>query len=297
MHPTTSLDPMLSAAAHGRICATAATTQRGLSALAGRYPELFPAPPFDPTLLHSLALATAFLSPDMSTDRLGVASRSGLLVFALDWQFDHVAKTAAEVEELAAACLLVAQGGEPQPGDPVAPFLASLRDELAAAPAFASTRHLWLTELRLMLAAMTQEWYWRPANSGEAAPPSLDTYLDNAASAGSSLINVAHWIVGAEPGEFDEPADLVDASRSVQRALRLLNDLATYERDLRSGDVNALRVAGRDEVMARLDEVTEESRDRLRRLTDRFPEQADYLNRQLGFTGGFYRVGDFWDSK
>jgi hypothetical protein len=45
-------------------------------------------------------------------------------------------------------------------------------------------------------------------------------------------VYVTHWIATADPEKLKEQAEpLQAANRQVQRALRLLNDLATPERD------------------------------------------------------------------
>ena len=47
-------------------------------------------------------------------------------------------------------------------------------------------------------------------------------------------------------------------------------------------------------VTARIADLVEECLRRLEPLTDRCPREAVYLARQIGFSSGFYRVGDFW---
>jgi hypothetical protein len=81
----------------------------------------------------------------------------------------------------------------------------------------------------------------------------------------------------------------------VQRALRLLNDLATYERDVAWGDLNSLMLGlDRDEVSRRVGELVERCEEIIEPLSARFPDEATYLRRQLGYSVGYYGLTDYW---
>ncbi|SCE92653.1 hypothetical protein GA0074695_2206 [Micromonospora viridifaciens] len=291
-------DQMRNAAEQGRIWALAARGQRDLAEVAGAYPELFPARPFDAALFSNVASAIAFGAPWCDAARLRITNRAVLWGFALDWLVDYVATSREEIDQISARCLAVADGGTPAPDDPLGGFLAELRDELATAPAFAEARPLWRGELRKVLDAMAREWDWkhRPTMDGGPAPlPSFTEYLDNADNLACTLVNVAHWIYSGDPATLANLEQLIEASAEVQRILRLVNDLGTYERDLRWGDLNALMlVEDRSEVQRRIDELVGRARGLLAPLRSSCPEQADYLARQIGFSSGFYRSADFW---
>ncbi|MFC7639781.1 hypothetical protein ACFQX6_01020 [Streptosporangium lutulentum] len=77
--------------------------------------------------------------------------------------------------------------------------------------------------------------------------------------------------------------------------IRLLNDLGSYERDLSWGDLNALLIGlTRPEVERHVAELAARSRELIGLLRKTHPELADYLERQMDFCAGFYRVGDYW---
>lgn len=282
------------AVAAGRICAVAGQGQRDLAGCVERYPDLFGARPFDPGLLSTLSMAAAFSGPWFSADQLRMANRMALWCFALDWLVDHEAKSRDEAAAVADRCRAVAAGAAPEPGDELAAFLAALRDELSAAPAFASLGEVWRDELDRMLAAMVREWEWK---SDPAARPTLAGYLDNADNLGFSFVVTAHWI---HSGAACEPADLPAlraAAAAVQRAIRLLNDLATYERDLAWGDLNALLLgADRAQVAERTAEMVAAAGAAVDPLRADYPRVAGYLHRQMEFCMGFYGVTDFWGS-
>ncbi|MEH1013313.1 terpene synthase family protein [Micromonospora sp. CPCC 206060] len=289
---------MGTATEQGRICALVARGQRDLQRCAVDHRDLFPADPFDATLFSSIAMAIAFGAPWCTEEQLRLTNRTVLWGFAVDWLVDRVATSAAEVDRLVDAALAVADGAAPPADQPLARFLAELRDELATAPTYPALRGVWRAELARMVSAMAREWVWKSTTAekgGPAVVPTLDEYLDNADNLGATFVNVTHWIHTGDPTTAAHLDDLVAASGVVQQVLRLVNDLGTYERDLRWGDLNALMlVADRAEVRHRIDALVDRSRDLLAPLTVTCPVQAAYLARQLGYSSGFYRTTDFW---
>ncbi|MFI0452205.1 terpene synthase family protein [Actinomadura sp. 6N118] len=284
------------AAEHGRICALATDCQRDLQQCTAEHQSLFSGNPFDPRLVSGVALANAFGSPWATADELRIACRSSLWVFAADWLVDYVAKSREEVDALAHGCLAVADGSPPSPEIPLTVFLAQIRDDLAAAPAFASLHPRWCTQLERYLTAMATEWDWQAARSnGGAPPPTFDSYLDNADNFGSTFVNVSHWIMTCEPDSLEHFDRLWSASGIVQRVLRLLNDLATAEREVTWGDLNALALGvSREAVRRRITALVAEFRDLAASLRADCPRETAYLERQIGYSTGFYSRTDYW---
>jgi hypothetical protein len=284
----------LSAAAEdGRIGALAAAGHRDLAARAAAYPDLFPAKPFDGTVFSAVALATAYGAPWCTREQLTVANRAALWVFAADWRIDYLSGSPDEAAAVAAACLAVADGREPT--DPLGAYLADLRDTLAAHPRFPAHRRAWRAELRRMLDAMATERRWKADRDATGRLPSVARYLGNADNFGSSFVNVSHWIAMGEPENLAHLRELTAAGRTVQCVLRLVNDLATHDRDVTWGDLNVLMLGlDRSAVDAHVEALVEQCLRRLERLSERCPREAVYLARQIGFSSGFYRVGDFW---
>jgi hypothetical protein len=291
-------DEMSIAAEQGRVCALAAKGQRDLQKRATAHPELFPSRPFDAGLFSSIALAMAFSAPWCTVAELGVTNRAVLWGFAVDWQVDHLAKSREEIDRIVDNSLAVADGAAAAADDPLGRFLAELRDDLAAVPAFAELRGWWREEISRSLTAMAREWDWKQARDSGSAQPSLEEYLGNSDNLACTVVNVAHWIHTGDADTHRQLPRLVAVSDEVQRALRLVNDLATYGRDLEWGDLNAIMLAGdRAEVERWRDAQADRCRDLLVGLTESCPRQAAYLSRQLGFTSGFYRSTDFWGAR
>jgi hypothetical protein len=286
-------DAMRQAAEHGRICAVAGRGQRALKETAARYPALCPDPPFDATLFSTVAMAMAFSAPWCDADQLRVANRAVLWGFAADWQIDYLARRQGDVDALVARCLAVADGGQPAPHDALARMLAEIRDELTTVPGFERVHGIWRGELARMLGGMALEWAWKNGN----ILPTFEDYLDNADNLGASWVNVGHWVNTGDAVTHRRLAELTEAGREEQRVLRLINDLATYERDVKWGDLNALMlVPDREDLDRRIAVLVDGCLARLRPLAGDCPREVDYLERQIGFTGAFYRTSDFWGS-
>ncbi|GAA0981685.1 hypothetical protein GCM10009555_050230 [Acrocarpospora macrocephala] len=287
------VDQIAAAAEHGRICALAADCQRDLQKCAARYPELLPGSPFDPRFFSTVSLANAFGSPWLPADRLRIANRTCLWISGADWMVDYLATSRDEIQAIVRGCLAVAHGA---PADtPLSRFLADLRDDLrddpASAPAFAVLEPVWREELERYLSAEAREWDWKKGSSR----PDVEEYLENSDNFGTSLVNVWHWIFTSSPGSLAHLDELRAASRKVGHVLRLLNDLASAERDLKWGDINILTLGpGRADVTARIAELMAECRTLIRPLKDSCHQEAVYLERQLGYSTGFYGITDYW---
>ncbi|MFF0155664.1 terpene synthase family protein [Micromonospora sp. NPDC005203] len=289
-------DELRQAADHGRVCALAAQGQRDLQRCLAAHPAVFADGPFDATLTSSIALAIAFSAPWCDAAELRLTNRAVLWGFALDWQVDRLATSAAELDRLVQGQLAAADGAPAATNDPLAQFLADFRADLAAVPAFATLGGAWLAAVDRTLEAMRREWHWKTGVRDRLQPPpTLVEYLGNADNLACTVVNVAHFV---RTGGADTPAGLdrlVVASDAVQRALRLVNDLSTYERDLRWGDLNAIMlVDDRSVVEQELTRLVGQAIDLIGELRADCPREATYLTRQLGYTTGFYRSTDFW---
>jgi Terpene synthase family 2, C-terminal metal binding len=281
----------------GQNLAVAFECREDLRACADRHPLLFTSKPFDDVLMP-VSLANAFGSPGATADELKIATRTSLAAFAVDFQIDHLAETGDQVHKIVRDCLACADGGASADEASPAPFLAEIHDLLAASPAFAPLRAAWHEELERWLRAMEREWMWKAGRTsgGEVGLPNLEQYVDNADNFTSCWVNLSHWIHTGEAESLSWVEALMPASRAVQRVLRLFNDLATYDRDLRWGDLNVLMLGvGRPEVQEKIASLEQEALRLIESLRGVYPRQAVYLERQLGYSKGFYGAGaDYW---
>jgi hypothetical protein len=285
------------AAEQGRVCALAMDCLRDLQECVSEHPDLFAAKPFGPTVFSGVALANAFGSPDATAARIRIAARTALWAFAADWLMDYVATSRDEIDAVVRGCAAVGDGAAPDRDAPIQALLASLRDELAARPGWTGQYPVWRDHLQRYLLANAREWDWKVARAAgdTAALPALEDYLANADNFGSSLVNVSHWIYNGAAETAGELELLAAASAEVQRTLRLLNDLATYERDLAWGDLNSLMLGVTpDDVNRRIGELVDGCERMIEPLAADFPEEAGYLRRQIGHSAGYYGMTDYW---
>jgi hypothetical protein len=275
----------------GTICAVAGQSQREMQDWLAAYPGLFSAKPFDATLCSTLSMAMAFSGPWHTAAELRMANKVCLWAFGLDWLVDYVATSAQEVDDIARRCLSVADGAPPAAGDDLTRLLSDVQDDLATSPSWPALRAYWREELGRMLEAMGRERRWRAAGT----TPSFEEYLANADNLGFSFAFASHLIYGGAPVSADELRLAREASGAVQRVVRLLNDLGTYERDVSWGDLNALLLGvTREEVDRRIADLARESRALIDPLRAGLPRVAGYLERQMDFCAGFYRLADYW---
>ncbi|MEU5876798.1 terpene synthase family protein [Spirillospora sp. NPDC047279] len=284
-------DAVRAAAEHGRLCGVVSQAQRDLQSCVEKHSGLFDGKPFDATLLGAVSSANVFGSPDDPAERLEIANRTSLWIFGLDWLVDYRARTRADLDGIEAECRAAAADEPYTGGSPLGAFLREIRDRLATAPAFAERHPVWRDELERMLAAMAREWEWKTAS----ARPTFDDYLANADNFGSTFVNVSHWIFTGDAAALSRLDALRAVSRKVQQVLRLLNDLATYRRDVTWGDLNALLLGvDRDAVTRRIGELVDECHTALGPLHEACPREAVYLERQIGYSMGFYGIADYW---
>ena len=279
----------------GTVMAQAVRCARDLAECAASYPAVFAAKPIDETMLTAMACANAFGSPELDAGGIRMAARASLWFTGLDFLVDHVATELAEIEEINRRCLDVADGAPPPPGDDLTRFLADIRDEAMKSPAFEALWGHWRAQFVRLLESGAREWTWK--SGARAELPTFDAYLDNADNYGAAWVNISHWVVHADQGVIDHIDELQVVSRQVQRVLRLLNDLATYERDLTWGDLNAQMLGvDRDGIVARIDEIVAHCRELVLPLVDDCPDAVAYLARQIGFNTSFYGLTDYWGS-
>ncbi|SDH46800.1 hypothetical protein SAMN05421505_11674 [Sinosporangium album] len=296
-----SIRTLWPAAEAGRISAAAGKIQRALGRCAATYPGLYRAEAFDPALQSTLADALAHSAPWLDADRLMMAGKASFWAFGLDWLVDYAADSQDDVDDVVRRCLAVADGGRPADDDDLARFLADLRDELSAAPAFPALRGVWRDELGRMLAGMRTEWEWKAARAeGRTDVPDLRRYLANADNLGFTFVLVSHWVTICESPAPDDVHGVhgihgvLAAASEVQRVIRLLNDQGTYRRDTVWGDLNALMLDTHEAVNEALARHTRRARELLAALRVDQPDLADFMERQMDFCAGFYRVTDFW---
>jgi hypothetical protein len=296
---TTELRSLPSAYDVGWLCGVAGLAQRDLQRCATVYAELFPEQHFDPGLFSTIALANTFAAPWCSASQLRLANRAALWTFGLDRRVDTLATSATEVDSIVTSCLSAVNDVRHSDrrelsADPVVAMLAQLHDDLAGCPGYPALSHLWRRELERMLRAMARERRW--LQDWPASLPPVADYLDNADSLAVAFVFATHLVSMDGPDPIDgRDTALFVAVRAAQVALRLVNDLATYERDVRTGDLNALLLGiGRTEIGRLIGVYERRCRDGVARLPVDAARLGAYIERQLDYNLAFYAVADYW---
>jgi hypothetical protein len=281
--PRVDIEDLPAAADSGRICATAGQAQRDVQEWAARYGSLFSAKPFDSTLFNTVCLCTAFSAPWLAGAELRTTNRAAIWGFGVDWLIDYKATSQSEVHDIVRRCIAVAEGDSPIAGDDLARALADIRDDLSAAPAYSELGFIWRDELQRFLEGMAREWDWVKAHADGGKLPSIGEYLGNADNLGFSFAFASHWIGTGRP-PFTNVEDIRAASGQAQRVMRIINDMGTYERDMRWGDLNALMLGVTHvEACELLAELADEFRGLADPLRANHAELAYYMERQLAF--------------
>lgn len=226
------LDPVASAAAG----ATALRVTRSLQRWAARFPTVV-----NLDLALPVALTHTFCCPWLKPDELLVGCQAALWVFHID---DIVEETPLDVPRL----LDIAAGAAPDPDNPTETVLGELRDELAERPLFDSMADLWIDTLNRLLTALMWERDTALAIATGAPAPSVAAYLEYAVTIGSAFIRSTVWLA-SENTDLLPQLDMLTAGMSeAVVAVRLANDLATYERELdEPASLNILLLQGIDE--------------------------------------------------
>jgi hypothetical protein len=288
----------LAAIEFGRVAALAGHGHRDLARVTARYPELFPARPFDPAMLATIAYATAACAPWLSRAGARMVNLVSLWLFGLDLRTERL--TPAAVRDLRRRCLAVADGADAQSGDQVGEMLALVRDRLAGTvPGFTSRSDVWREALSATLTAVVRErtWTTRLSAATRGRPPSPAEYLDNAASTGFAVVFSVLWLIDTA-GREAFGANLTAAVDAAQRVLRLVNDLGSYGREMESNDVNVLRLGmTRAELTVQIATATDRLLDLAAVVRSTRPRLATYVERQVGFAVGLYGAGDFWGQR
>jgi hypothetical protein len=286
--------PLATAIESGHIGAVTRQLDADLRHVAADYPGLFPDPPFDPPFYGALALACASNAPWHDAGQLRMMARAALWVFGVDLLIDFKARERTEVADLVQRCVAAANGGAPDQTDEVAHLLARIRADLATVPGFAAASGAWTASVRRVLDAMAREWAWKIDRRDGQITPTVDDYLANADNFGSSFVNLTHWLYTDDPALRDID-NLRVVSDGVQRVLRLLNDLQTFGRDTSWGDLNVLMLGpDRGKVDSLVRTMVVECRKSIAGLPAEHGRAAAFLDRQIGFSMGFYRSADYW---
>ena len=220
----------------GAICARAGRSQRDMREWAETYPGLFSAKPFDAALYSTLSLAMAFGGPWFDAEQLRMANKVSLWAFGLDWLVDYVATSPAEVEEIARRCLDVAAAPRRSPATTSPACSPTSATSSPPRPRSPSSGRSGATSWSACWAGCSRSGAGRPTRSRRPSRSISPTPTTSASPSSSPPTGS----MSRAPARSRTSTRVREAAWAVQRVIRLLNDLGTYERDVAWGDLNVL---------------------------------------------------------
>jgi hypothetical protein len=198
------------------------------------------------TRIPSVALLTAAVVPRIALLDSLLLAKLILLIFGIDDMADERVVTLAELQQKAEQWYWIANHGPSSEIDdsnePTA-ILLELRAELSKFRLFEPLREYWSSSARRLFEAMAQEYQYglQYSAGGTRSLPSLDEYL----SWGLYSISVPFWvltvlIVLGEPSVVEHFKPIDEAIKCAGAAIRLFNDLRTFDREQKEGNINAV---------------------------------------------------------
>lgn len=196
-----------------------------------------------------VALLTATVAPQIALLDSLLVAKLILLIFGIDDMADERVVTLAELQRKTEQwCLIANHGsnGEVNDRDQPGTILSELREELSEFRLFEPLREYWSSSIRHLFDAMVQEYRYglQYGAGGAHALPSLDEYL----SWGLHSISVPFWaltvlIILGDSSVVERFESIDEAIKYAGAAIRLLNDLRTFDKEMRENNMNSVVIA------------------------------------------------------
>ncbi len=234
----------LSPRARTRISGLVGEVSERIEAWASAYPSMRQA------RVAPLVLSVAAAAPWAALDAVEATARVSLWVFTFDDAVDEERLAGAPLAERVAHYRSVARGVQaPDADDDLARALRDARVGLARYPLFAALGNVWAEALCGTLDAMLRENGWREAlrTGRPELLPSYATYVSTGLySIGGPPHVWAAVITTDDASAVDCLPRLASMERAACSAIRLANDLRSYEKELREENLNSLRLLALD---------------------------------------------------
>jgi hypothetical protein len=125
-------------------------------------------------------------------------------------------------------------------------MVAEIRSELALCPLFVELGDLWADQTRLLCKAMAKEYEYGlryQENKKETLPP-LEEYIEGGIySVGFPFWGTSVLILLSEPEIMDQLDRIQEVLRTTGAAIRLYNDIRTYEKEVQESNINSITIA------------------------------------------------------
>lgn len=198
--------------------------------------------------IPSVALLTATVAPHIAPVDALASAQLSFWIFGVDDLADERALSLDELERRAERWYAIARGEPDPPGqeDELSQMLRQIRAALSRFRLFEQLGDHWAAEVRALVEAMLEEYRYALAyeHKGAQGLPSLDRYIASGLhSIGVPLWGWAVWLATDDPSILDGLVLLQQATAYASAAVRLYNDLRSYEKELGEGNVNSVLIS------------------------------------------------------
>nr|Q5KSN4.1 RecName: Full=Ent-pimara-9(11),15-diene synthase; Short=PMD synthase [Streptomyces sp. KO-3988]BAD86798.1 hypothetical protein [Streptomyces sp. KO-3988] len=267
-----------------------------LRSWAAEYPQVLEATP-----IEALAISTAAISPWRGANELRLSApdvRCGPT--PLDDHVEQNVRSLDELDDLFGRCEAIVRGGDRDDGHPLLASLSGWQSALERAPHYPKLAGLWGDRFAEALRGERYDWTAGLARDRGEGPSDPQEYLTYAASSNAWITHFPRWATSDRDDLLDGLPVLDNALEAIEVAVRLSNDLATFERErAEPGQNNILMYdTSPDWVHDELDRHSRKAQEQLDPLaTAGFPPAVELL-RLLDWSVTFYSGADFrgWGS-
>jgi hypothetical protein len=194
-----------------------------------------------------VALLVATVLPNLPLQLSLLVGKIILFIFTVDDVADERLLSYADFTVSSKVWEEIARNGNTAPlpekdGD-LSLILIEIRGELAEFPLFSALSDLWANRFRLLTDAMAREYEYglRYQVGGKAVLPGFDEYIENGIhSVGFPFWGTSVLILLSDPQTLNNLETLNEIILCTGAAIRLYNDVRTYEKEVREGNINAV---------------------------------------------------------
>nr|AEV45184.1 Wt1.3 [Streptomyces sp. WT1] len=253
-----------------------------------------------PTPIEALAISTAAISPWRGAKELLPAARMYVWAYALDDHVEQNVRSLDELDDLFGRCEAVVRGGDRDDSHPLLASLSDWQSDLERAPHYPKLAGLWGDRFAEALRGERYDWTAGLARDLGEGPSDPQEYLTYAASSNAWITHFPRWATSDRDDLLDHLSALDSALEAIEVAVRLSNDLATFERERAEPGQNNILMYDTTPawVQEELDRRSRAAQEQLEPLVAAgFPPAVELL-RLLDWSITFYSGADFrgWGS-
>ena len=244
----------------------------------------------------SVALLTATVAPRVSPIDALVSTKLAFWIFGIDDIADERTVPLAALEEKARQWCLIAgdgSGDEVDETDELDAMFLEIKRDLDTFPLFELLQDYWRQEVRRFVEAMIWEYRWgiEYTARGPDALPTLKEYLNQGLH--SISIPLWAWTIWSAANDptvcvYLEPLNL--ATEYAGTAVRLYNDLRSYEKELEEENINSVlitcQVMRNEHPHRPVEHLVPQAKQHVLQLADAYGQRCIDLVRQVRTDSG-----------